>query len=305
MVMPDNTISHTDIKKDGWIFRLPPRVRSYVLLARLDRPIGIWLLLLPAWWSIALAGQGGWGLYALFALGAVVMRAAGCVINDLWDRDLDSQVERTCDRPLASGALTARQGMVFLVGLLGVGLLILLQLPKTAIILGFLTIPLIVTYPLMKRVTWYPQAFLGLTFNFGALMGWAAVRDDVALPSFLLYAAGICWTLGYDTIYAHQDIEDDARIGIKSTARKWGRYSKRVVAVFYGLTVLFLGAALQAAEQRGWIGFALLALCAVHLAWQMRTWNPDDPACSLRIFKSNRDFGVFVLIVFLVTATVL
>ena len=209
----------SDIPRESWLTRLLPRAAwPYARLARLDRPIGAWLLLFPCWWGIALAAPG-WPdpvLFALFALGAVVMRGAGCTWNDITDRDFDARVARTADRPIPSGAVSVRQAAVFLAAQLAVGLAILLCLNRAAIGLGVLSLALVFTYPLMKRVTWWPQFFLGLAFNWGALMGWAAVRGDLAAPALLLYAAGICWTLGYDTIYAHPDREDDALIGIKS-----------------------------------------------------------------------------------------
>lgn len=268
---------------------------------RLDRPIGTWLLLLPGWWVIALS-SGGWAtmnmhdavLFVLFGVGAVVMRGAGCVINDLWDRDFDKAVERTRLRPLASGAVSVKAALGFLVFLLLIGLGILVQLPLVAVLLGVLTLPLIVSYPLMKRVTWWPQFFLGITFNFGALMGWAAVTGVVGLPAVLIYVGGILWTLGYDTIYAHQDKDDDALIGVKSTARKFGMDSKRWVAGFYVAAFIFIAAGYLI----GGVGLSglLLVAGAAHLVWQVRAWDIDDPASSLRFFKSNRDFGLILLL---------
>lgn len=295
-------MSHTDLQQDGWVSRIPERTRPYVLLARLDRPVGVWLLLLPGWWSIALAGGGlagmtaqDWALMAKFALGAVVMRAAGCVINDLWDRDLDRRVERTKTRPLANGTVTVPQALVFLAALLLAGLSILLSIPSPAALwLGFAVLPLIGAYPLMKRVTWLPQLFLGITFNFGALMGWAAVTGRVDLPALLLYGAGIFWTLGYDTVYAHQDREDDALAGIKSTALKFGAASRKWVAGFYAAGMSLLAAAGASAGEE-WSFFAFLALPALHFLWQIMAWDMADPASSLRIFRSNRDFGMLVL----------
>jgi 4-hydroxybenzoate polyprenyltransferase len=290
----------TDIGFDDWIDRRAPAVaRPYLRLARLDRPIGTWLLLFPCWWSLALA-RPGWpdgywlGLLALFAVGAVVMRGAGCAVNDILDRDLDAQVERTRRRPIPSGAVTVRQAAVFVVLLLLMGLLVLLQLPPMAIGLGVASLVLVFTYPLMKRITWWPQAFLGLTFNWGALLGWAAVTDSVSAPALWLYLAGIAWTLGYDTIYAHQDKEDDARIGVKSTALRLGRSSRPWIAGFYGVTVVGLGLAQATAGLNPLFLVGLLA-AAGQLAWQLWRWNPDDPGDCLLRFKSNRWFGWLVL----------
>ncbi|HQX26334.1 MAG TPA: 4-hydroxybenzoate octaprenyltransferase [Alphaproteobacteria bacterium] len=286
---------HTDIKREGWIEKiLPPVLRPYAALARLDRPIGIWLLLLPGWWAILLASNKPtrmdgevWEFLVLFGIGAVVMRAAGCVVNDLWDRDLDRKVARTSLRPLASGEVTVRQAAVFLALLLCIGLVILLQFNALTIFLGVLSLPLIAIYPLMKRFTWWPQLFLGFTFNFGALMGWSAVTGSVDLPALLLYSGGIFWTLGYDTIYAHQDKEDDALAGIKSTALLFGEKSRGYVAAFFCIACILLFAACQS---------LFLIPAALHLAWQLYAWKPDDAESSLRIFKSNRDFGILVLL---------
>ncbi len=291
-----DTVPHTDIRQEGWIVRiLPPAARPYALLMRLDRPVGTWLLLLPGLWAIALAGGlRDWKLMLLFGAGAVVMRGAGCVINDLWDRDLDRQVARTASRPLASGAVTPRQAFMLLAALMALGLTILLQLPKDAVILGVLSIPLIAAYPLMKRITWWPQAFLGLTFNFGALVGWAAATGTLAPPALALYAAGFFWTLGYDTIYAHQDIGDDASAGIKSSARYLGNRSKRAVSLFYALSWSLLVLAFWLAGA-GMMALFILGLSLPHMVWQVKTWRQEDPASALAVFKSNRDFGIIVL----------
>ena len=262
------------------IDNLPEKLRPYAALARLDRPIGIWLLLLPGWWAIVLASGGlfsmhlqGWGIFFLFGVGAVVMRAAGCVINDLWDRKLDAQVARTKNRPLASGAVSVFQASAFLFFLLAVGLLILIQMNALTIILGCLSLPLIVAYPYMKRITWWPQAFLGLTFNFGALMGWSAVTGTLGFAPIFLYVGGIFWTLGYDTIYAHQDIEDDALAGIKSSALRLKGYGKPAVATFYAAAwILFACAGLVGAPYT--FAFMLLFAAAAHFAWQIWAWKP-------------------------------
>ncbi|WP_240002597.1 4-hydroxybenzoate octaprenyltransferase [Oleisolibacter albus] len=298
--MTAGRLGHTDIRQGSWVDRWLPRAwRPYALLARLDRPIGTWLLLFPCWWSIALAAPAGhWPdlrLMALFALGAVVMRGAGCTVNDILDRKLDAQVERTRVRPIPSGAVTTTQALAFLLAQLLVGLMILLQLNPVSIVLGAASLLLVFTYPLMKRITWWPQAFLGLTFNWGALLGWAAVRGSVELPALLLYAGGILWTLGYDTIYAHQDKEDDARIGVRSTARLFGDSSKRWVGGFYvGAFLCWLAAV----EPVGMLGTMLvpLAVTAALLITQVRGWDPDDPADSLSMFKASRFVGWALLI---------
>lgn len=298
-----NTKTYTDIKTEHWSIRyLPARWRPYALLARLDRPIGIWLLLLPGWWAIALAAGGAQGVSAhvfwlmvLFAIGAVVMRAAGCIVNDLWDIDLDKQVERTSVRPLASGMLSKKQAVSFLFLLLLVGLVILLQMPVVTIMLGVISLPLIATYPLMKRVTYWPQAFLGLVFNFGALMGWSAVTGDLAWPAILLYISGIFWTLGYDTIYAAQDREDDALVGIKSTALKFGERIRVALVIFYMAHLGAIGAAIAMAA--GWEQVVFMLPVAAHLGWQVFTFKPDDPDNALKRFKSNRDYALIVWLI--------
>jgi 4-hydroxybenzoate polyprenyltransferase len=293
----------TDIRKTHPVFtRTPPGWHPYIALARLDRPIGTWLLLLPCWWSLVMAAEGigglsaqGWRYAALFALGAIVMRAAGCVINDLWDRELDAAVERTRVRPLPAGEVNIRQAMMFLGFLLAGGLLILLRFNGLTVLLGVLSLGLVLTYPLMKRVTWWPQAFLGLTFNWGALMGWSALEGGLSLTPLMVYAGGIFWTLAYDTIYAHQDKEDDALAGIKSTARLFGGKSKIWVALFF---ILALAAFAAAKINAGGLHYtlALWALPATHALWQIRRWDMNDAQSSLAMFRANRDFGLLVLL---------
>ncbi len=292
---------HTDITKINWSTYLPERFHPYIYLARLDRPIGIWLLALPGWWGIVLAsgGVGGmglreWYMAALFGVGAIVMRGAGCVVNDIWDRNLDAGVERTQARPLASGSLSVREALLFLAGLLWLGFAILIQMNMMTIMLGFLVLPLIALYPLMKRWTYWPQAFLGLTFNFGALMGWACVTDSIDFSAILLYGGGIFWTLGYDTIYAHQDKEDDALMGVKSTALKFGKHSRFFVSGFYLLFTIFIGISSVLASGKS---FSLIFLvpAALHLAWQIKSWDIDDAQKCLHIFKSNKLTGLLVL----------
>jgi 4-hydroxybenzoate polyprenyltransferase len=294
---PVTGTSASDIPKGNWVDRFAPaELRPYARLARLDRPIGTWLLLFPCWWGIALASNA-WPspvLMAVFAIGAVVMRGAGCTYNDIVDRDFDARVARTADRPIPSGAVSVRQAVIFLLAQLLVGLAILLTLGVTAIWLGVLSLLLVFTYPLMKRVTWWPQFFLGLAFNWGALMGYAAVADALASPALLLYAAGILWTLGYDTIYAHQDKEDDALIGVKSSALRLGDRTRPALFVFYAGAVLLLGAA-GAAAQLAWPFYALLAAGAAQLVWQAADVSLDQPADCLAKFKSNRLFGWLIL----------
>jgi 4-hydroxybenzoate polyprenyltransferase len=294
-------MAFTDIVTNGFIRYLPERWQVYALLMRLDRPAGWWLLLLPSWWAIVLASGGfwmmslrHWGLMVLFWAGAVIMRGAGCLINDLWDRDLDRKVERTRSRPIASGAVSVRQALIFLAILLSLGLLILLQLSWLPIGLGVLSLLLVVVYPLMKRVTWWPQAFLGLTFNFGVLIGWAEVQETLSFPMLVLYVGGIFWTLAYDTVYAHQDKEDDMLAGIKSTALLFGRYSKLVVLMFYILSVTCF---VWSVWLSGYQGFALVSfvLPLGHMLFYWYKWQPDNQESALETFKSSRDFGFLVL----------
>lgn len=286
-----------DIPVGNWIDRyVPAAARPYLRLMRLDRPIGTWLLLFPCWWSIALAGQGwpDWRLMALFAVGSLVMRGAGCTINDIADHKFDAMVERTRARPIPSGAVSLKRAWAFLGLQLLVGLAILVQLSHFAIGLGVASLLLVFPYPLMKRITWWPQAWLGLTFNWGAVMGWAAVTNGLDLPAVLLYAAGILWTLGYDTIYAHQDKEDDALIGVKSTALRLGDATPRWLTGFYTGTVLLIAAAGWMAGL-GWAFYPLLGAAALQLAWQVFHGDIDNSVDCLSKFKSNRWFGWLLL----------
>ncbi|HIF25809.1 MAG TPA: 4-hydroxybenzoate octaprenyltransferase [Micavibrio sp.] len=298
----DKAQNFTDIKKNaGWLKMLPAFLQPYALLMRLDRPIGSWLLLLPGLWSIALASGGITGftpeiamIFVLFCIGAIIMRGAGCVINDLWDRNLDKMVERTAQRPLAAGTISPKQALAFLGFLLLLGLMILLQLNFMAILLGVLTIPLIASYPLMKRITWWPQLFLGITFNFGALIGWASINETVSLSALTLYIAGIFWTLGYDTIYAHQDMEDDIKVGIKSAALKLGQNSRKGIACFYAVAFALIAIAFTMAHA-GALSLIALAAAGYHLWHQIKNWQPESQESSLATFKSNRNFGLLVL----------
>jgi len=290
-------MTHTDIVAGGWVARLPESWRPYALLTRLDRPIGAWLLFLPGLWGILLGHPDAW-LVALFAVGSVVMRGAGCVVNDLWDRDLDRRVARTAGRPLASGALRPFDALLFLAGLLVVGLLILVQLNGLAIALGVLSLLPVVVYPLFKRFTFWPQAMLGLTFGWGAHMGYAAATGRLDAAAGVLYAAAIAWILGYDTIYAHQDREDDALVGVRSTARLFGARSAAFVGVCYAATVALLVLAGWLAGL-SWPFYALLMPAALVLAWQVRSLDIHDPALCLRLFRANREAGLLVALAIL------
>ncbi|MCB2054590.1 MAG: 4-hydroxybenzoate octaprenyltransferase [Geminicoccaceae bacterium] len=286
----------------GLLTWVPPRWRDYGLLARLDRPIGTWLLLIPCWWGMALGAHdvAGWsigallGLAALFGIGAVAMRAAGCTINDLADRDFDRMVERTRNRPLAAGRLSVTQALVFLAVLLAIGLLVLAAMPAAARWIAVAAMPLVIAYPFMKRITWWPQAFLGLTFNWGALVGHAAVQGGLGIEAFLLYAAGFFWTLGYDTIYAHQDKADDMLIGVKSAALRLGEATGRWICVFYAAMLALLVAAGASAGLNG-LYFAALVLPAAHLGWQIVRLEIDDTGRCLALFRANRWTGLLVL----------
>ena len=267
----------------GWVGRLPPAVRPYARLARFDRPIGTWLLFWPCIWGMALADAGARHVFLalLFLVGAFAMRSAGCVYNDIVDRDLDARVARTRDRPVAAGIVSVRRAAILLVVLSFIGLAVLVQLDPAAQAVALGSLLLVAAYPFMKRITWWPQAWLGLTFNWGVLVGFAAVAGTLTVEAGLLYAAGLFWTLGYDTIYAMQDIEDDALVGIRSSARRLGPLVRAGVALFYALA-----AALLLAVHPHW---ALLPAIA-HLAWQVARL-PDDP---LALFRSNALTGALV-----------
>ncbi len=296
MTDPVNSAA-SDIPAGSWIDRLAPEgTRPYLRLARLDRPIGTWLLLFPCWWSVALATPGWpdpW-LLALFAIGAVLMRGAGCTLNDIADRDFDGRVARTAARPIPSGQVTVTQAVAFMGGLLLLALLVLLQFNRFAVAVGAASLLVVAVYPFMKRITYWPQIVLGLAFNWGALLGWAAVRGDVGVPAMVLYAAGILWTLGYDTIYAHQDKEDDVRIGVKSTALRLGAATRPWLFGFYAGAMTLIATAGILADL-AWPFFAILLPAAGHLVWQAATVDVDDPRDCLDKFKSNRHFGWIVL----------
>ncbi len=286
----------SDISALSWVERwLPGKVRPYLVLARIDRPIGTWLLLLPCWWSIALASDG-WpevALFLLFGAGALVMRGAGCTLNDIVDRNFDGRVARTATRPIPSGAVSVPQAVGFMGLLLLVGLAILLQFNFFAVGVGAGSLIVVAVYPFMKRITYWPQAVLGLAFNWGALLGWATVRGDLGLAPGLLYMAGILWTLGYDTIYAHQDKEDDLLIGLKSTALKFGAATKGWLIGFYGGTTVLITLAGMAVGLAGFF-YAGMAVALAHLVWQVASLDMDNARDCLAKFKSNRDFGLIV-----------
>src|SRR5512144_2093443 len=284
----------SDIPAGNWVDRwVAAGVRPYLRLARIDRPIGIWLLMFPCWWSTALATPGWpdpW-LLLLFAVGAAIMRGAGCTLNDLADRDFDALVARTAGRPIPSGAVSVRQAIAFVIALCLAGLVVLLQFNAFAVALGASSLLLVALYPFAKRVTYWPQAVLGLTFSWGALLGWAAVRGDLGLPAIVLYAAGFLWTLGYDTIYAHQDKEDDILIGVKSTALSLGAATKAWLWAFYAgcIGLLALAGGLVGLS---WPLFAVLAGGAAHFAWQVMNLDLDDATDCLAKFKSNQTVGL-------------
>lgn len=288
-------LSASDIPKGGWVDRhIPSAARPFVRLARLDRPIGSWLLLFPCWWSIGLASTNPLSFefllfFVLFGIGAVVMRGAGCTYNDIMDREFDAQVARTRDRPLPSGQVTVKGAALFMVAQLTVGFLILISFNLFAIAVGAASLLLVFTYPLMKRITFWPQFFLGLAFNWGALLGWAAVRGDLGWAPALLYAGGIFWTLGYDTIYAHQDRVDDVFAGVKSSARALG-LGKPWLYFFYAAATVLFALAGQAAGL-GWVFALAVGLGALQLLWQVTDANLTDPKDCLRKFKSNRLYG--------------
>lgn len=294
----DTQTNASDIPKGNWVDRfLPASARPYARLARLDRPIGTWLLLFPCWWSIALAAPGfatGLWLFVLHGIGALVMRGAGCTFNDIVDREFDRKVARTADRPIASGAVSVKKAVVFLFAQMALGLVILLQFNNFAILVGAASLVLVFTYPLMKRITWWPQFFLGLAFNWGALLGYASATGTLDWAPILLYVAGIFWTLGYDTIYAHQDKEDDVLVGVKSSALRLGDSSRTGIGLFYVAAVLLL-AAMDRVAGLGLAFELALGAGAIQLAWQVWDCRFDDPNDCLAKFKSNRVFGWLLL----------
>ena len=302
-----------DAVKGNWVDRLAPKAtRPYLRLSRADRPIGTWLLLLPCWWGLALAvAATGFRPFDIWiavgcAIGAVLMRGAGCTWNDVTDRDIDAAVARTRSRPIPSGQVTVRGALIWLTVQVVVSAAILLTFNGTAIVLGLLSLIPVAIYPFAKRFTWWPQVFLGLAFNWGALLAWAAHTGGLGWPPILLYLGGIAWTLFYDTIYAYQDVEDDSLIGVKSTARRFGDTPGPWMRGFAASTVILLSAAIVTALPPVSAMAALLGVWAMgwHLAWQMMRLDVTDAALCLRLFRANRTTGLIPLPFFAMAALV-
>jgi 4-hydroxybenzoate polyprenyltransferase len=291
----------------NWVDGLaPPFARPYLRLARLDRPIGSWLLLMPCWWSVGLTGMrveqfpNLWHI-VLFFVGAFAMRGAGCTWNDLVDRNLDGLVERTRSRPIPSGQVTVAEATAFMLLQALIGLLVLIQFNRFTVLTGLCSLLVVAIYPFMKRITYWPQIVLGLAFSYGALMGWPAAFGRLDWPAIVLYAGSISWVIGYDTIYAHQDREDDLLIGIKSTALLFGENTRPMLAGFYAGAVVLIGAAgLMAGGQLIFV-LGLIAFAA-HLAWQLVRLDINDSAHCLKLFKSNRDAGLILFAAMLLEA---
>jgi len=294
-----------DALPDHWADRiLPAALRPYARLMRLERPIGWWLLLLPCWWGLAL-GQIAYGgglpnpWYALlFLIGAIIMRGAGCTLNDIADRNFDGRVERTRLRPIPAGQVSVKQAFAFLIVLCLLGLVVLLQFNWFTVLTGAASLLIVVVYPFMKRITYWPQAVLGLAFNWGALVGWESIHGSLSAAPLVLYAGGIFWTLAYDTIYAHQDKEDDALIGVKSTALKFGDRSIWWLGLFFALALGLIDAAVWLAGG-SIIAHVGIAGAALHAAWQLARFQPDNGARCLELFRSNRIFGLIITLGFL------
>jgi 4-hydroxybenzoate polyprenyltransferase len=310
MSTPSETAKPADAVSTNFVDRAPASMQPYLRLMRLDRPIGNWLLYWPCLLGLALGAMaddrpfdeiGDVWLMVLFAVGAIVMRGAGCTYNDIVDRDIDAQVARTRNRPIPSGAVTTKQAWTFLAGLCLVGFVVLMQLNAFAVALGAASLFLVAAYPFMKRITWWPQAWLGLTFNWGALLGFAAQTGRIDLADVCLYAGLFFWTLGYDTIYAHQDKEDDALVGVKSTARLLGGRSREWVLGFYAIAfALVLAAGFM--DHAGWpLAFILLG-AGGHLLWQAHRLDTDDAEKCLRLFRSNRETGAIMALAFIVAS---
>jgi 4-hydroxybenzoate polyprenyltransferase len=289
-----------DSERSGFIGALPRRARPYASLMRLDRPIGTWLLYWPCAWSVALASVGGrWDLLLWLLLGAFAMRSAGCVYNDIIDRDLDRQVERTRLRPLASRRVSLRSAWFLIAALSLAGLVVLLQLNWIAALVALASLVPVAAYPFMKRITWWPQAWLGLVFSWGALVGWPAVTGMLALPPLLLWFGSIAWVIGYDTLYAIQDKEDDALVGVRSSARRLGDSAALGVGICYVIAVIFWAGAIWTVRP-DWVALAALAPAALHLASQVFRASPDDGELALELFRSNRTCGLLVFLAMLV-----
>jgi 4-hydroxybenzoate polyprenyltransferase len=289
-----------DSERRGFIGALPPPLRPYASLMRVDRPIGTWLLYWPCAWSVALAGVGGrWDLFLWLALGAFAARSAGCVYNDIVDKDLDVQVERTRLRPLASGRVSVASATILIAILLAIALIVLLQLGRTAQLVSLVSLAPVAAYPFMKRITWWPQAWLGLVFSWGALVGWPAVRGSLDWPALLLWFGSIAWVVGYDTLYAIQDMEDDALVGVKSSARRLGDRAALGVGLFYAVAVLLWGMAIWLVRP-DWLALVALAPAAIHLGNQALRVDPGNGEVALSLFRSNRSCGLLVFLAMLV-----
>ena len=293
-----------DTQHRGLVGVLPPRIRAFALLARFDRPIGWWLLFWPGAWGVALAGGAveRWRLILWLLLGAIAMRGAGCVYNDIVDRDLDKQVARTRSRPLASGAVSLGAAWVWLVTLCLIGLVVLLRLNVHAQVVALISLVPVAAYPFMKRITWWPQAWLGIVFSWAALVGWAEVTGNLSVAGLLLYAGSICWVIGYDTIYALQDREDDALVGVRSSALRMGTRVREGVAAFYALALaLWAGAIWQVRPD--WLALVALLPMALHLGSQVVRIDAADGDKALRLFRSNRFAGLLMFLACVVVGT--
>ena len=293
-----------DTELRGLIRWLPARLRPYALLARFDRPIGWWLLFWPSAWAVLLAGglTTHWPLVLWLLLGSIAMRGAGCVYNDIVDRDLDAQVARTRTRPLVSGAVSLRAAWAWLVMLCLVGLIVLIQLPLLAQIISLASLLPVAAYPYMKRITWWPQAWLGIVFSWGALVGWTAVSDEIQRPMLLLYAGTIAWVIGYDTIYAMQDREDDALIGVRSSALRMGSRVRGGVALFYALALVLWASAIWQVRPDP-VALAALVPIVLHFGWQVVTVSTGDGGDALAKFRSNRFAGLLMALACAVVGT--
>jgi 4-hydroxybenzoate polyprenyltransferase len=289
-----------DSERRGFIGALPPRLRPFASLMRLDRPIGTWLLYWPCAWSVALTGVGTrWDLFLWLALGAFAMRSAGCVYNDIIDRDLDRRVERTRLRPLASGRVSLRSAGILMALLCLIGLFVMIQMNRLAAIVALASLFPVAAYPFMKRITWWPQAWLGLVFSWGALVGWPAVTGRLDWSPVLLWTGSVAWVVGYDTLYAIQDIEDDALVGVKSSARRLGDKAPLGIGIFYAIAVLLWGAAIWSVRP-DWLALLALVPAALHLANQAISADPRDGEGALRLFRSNRTCGFLIFLAMLV-----
>src|SRR3569832_847802 len=310
MTAEPQALKPADAVLGDWVDRAPPRIQPYLRLMRLDRPIGTWLLYWPCVFGLMLGATAAdrpftslrdWWLIVLFGSGSIVMRGAGCTYNDIVDRDIDAKVARTRGRPIPSGAVTVQHAWLFVAGQCLVGLLILLQLNLFSIILGAASLLLVALYPFMKRITWWPQAWLGLTFNWGALLGFAAQSGTRDWADAMLYAGLFFWTLGYDTISALQDVEDDALIGVKSTARLFGARARDWVLGFYAVAFALILAA-GYAEHAGWPFTFVMLAAGAHLLWQVHTLQIDNAANALKLFRANRDSGAIIAAAFLLSS---